>query len=812
MKGKIPKILSVALALVLALSLSMVMAVPVAADVTAAIVTPSDIEVGANADYTITFNTTELLEGGDRIRITFPDGTTGLENILATDVTVDGTPASAVALDGLLLSITLGAGAYLAGPREVVIGGAKIVNPVTGADNYTLDVSTNWEPNPVPSLPYSIVDFTDLDTAVAAAAALVPAHYTTDSWTAFETARDFALALPEDTNAEVVAKTTAINGAIDALVFAGQADLDTAVAAAGALVEADYTEASWADLQTALDMLETTNDEVVAKTTAITDAIAALVFAGQEALDAAVAAAGLLNSDDYTEASWADLQTALALPATTNTQVLAKTAAINTAIAALVFAGQEALDTAVAEAAALVPADYTAGSWTVLQTELALPEDTNAEVEDKTAAINAAIAALEAVTGDLATYDAALAAVTQADYTPESWAAYQDIVADNVVTADDLQSEIDAATAAITTAQGALIFAGQADLDTAVAAAAALVPAHYTTDSWTAFETARDFALALPEDTNAEVVAKTTAINGAIDALVFAGQADLDTAVAAAGALVEADYTEASWADLQTALDMLETTNDEVVAKTTAITDAIAALVFAGQEALDAAVAAAGLLNSDDYTEASWADLQTALALPATTNTQVLAKTAAINTAMAALVRLTSLDLAFGWNLISLPLIPDVAAIGPMLASIADNVDVVWGYDPVNSPDDPWAAYKPGVTEDDLTKMVDGMGYWIYMTSPGTLTVSGVELPEPPAVPPTYGVVSGWNLIGFKSIVDIDNDVYLANIAPYTILWGYEADGGYFSVYPMGEHDGDMEVGHGYWLWATSEGIIVLPQ
>ncbi|MBA7699361.1 hypothetical protein ES703_108056 [subsurface metagenome] len=179
---------------------------------------------------------------------------------------------------------------------------------------------------------------------------------------------------------------------------------------------------------------------------------------------------------------------------------------------------------------------------------------------------------------------------------------------------------------------------------------------------------------------------------------------------------------------------------------------------------------------------------------------------------MAALVRLTSLDLAFGWNLISLPLIPDVAAIGPMLASIADNVDVVWGYDPVNSPDDPWAAYKPGVTEDDLTKMVDGMGYWIYMTSPGTLTVSGVELPEPPAVPPTYGVVSGWNLIGFKSIVDIDNDVYLANIAPYTILWGYEADGGYFSVYPMGEHDGDMEVGHGYWLWATSEGIIVLPQ
>lgn len=177
-----------------------------------------------------------------------------------------------------------------------------------------------------------------------------------------------------------------------------------------------------------------------------------------------------------------------------------------------------------------------------------------------------------------------------------------------------------------------------------------------------------------------------------------------------------------------------------------------------------------------------------------------------------------TIELFPGWNLISLPLIPDDPGIEAVLDGVT--VDTVWGYDPVTSPGDPWATYKPGVIEDDLTEMVDGMGYWIYMTSPATLTVSGVETPEPPALPPTYDVVSGWNLIGFKSIEAIDNDVYLANIFPYTVLWGYEADEGYFSVHPMNEHPeggdepliGDMEVGHGYWLWATSEGIIVLPQ
>jgi hypothetical protein len=112
------------------------------------------------------------------------------------------------------------------------------------------------------------------------------------------------------------------------------------------------------------------------------------------ALNTAVAAAGALTQTDYTAGTWTTLQTALALPATTNAEVVAKTAAINAALAALEFAGQAALNTAVAAAGALTQTDYTAGTWTTLQTALALPATTNAEIVAKTAAINAAISGL----------------------------------------------------------------------------------------------------------------------------------------------------------------------------------------------------------------------------------------------------------------------------------------------------------------------------------------------------------------------------------------------------------------------------------
>lgn len=180
-------------------------------------------------------------------------------------------------------------------------------------------------------------------------------------------------------------------------------------------------------------------------------------------------------------------------------------------------------------------------------------------------------------------------------------------------------------------------------------------------------------------------------------------------------------------------------------------------------------------------------------------------------------LRLTgyNIELDEGWNLMSLPLIPENTAIVPMLASISEDVTIVWGYDPINIPGDHWALYKPGVVEDDLTEMVGGMGYWLSLTTEeATLTVTGLEMPEPPTAPPAYDVASGWNLIGVKAVDPIHYEDYLVSIENnYSVIWGYNPETGYFNVYPIGGLESDeLNPGQGCWLWMKVAGIIVPPQ
>lgn len=61
------------------------------------------------------------------------------------------------------------------------------------------------------------------------------------------------------------------------------------------------------------------------------------------------------------------------------------------------------------------------------------------------------------VLADLTEYNATLASVTQANYTPESWAVYQGVVLDNVMTVNNTQTEVDIATIKIQIAQGKLV-------------------------------------------------------------------------------------------------------------------------------------------------------------------------------------------------------------------------------------------------------------------------------------------------------------------------------------------------------------------
>lgn len=64
-------------------------------------------------------------------------------------------------------------------------------------------------------------------------------------------------------------------------------------------------------------------------------------------------------------------------------------------------------------------------------------------------------------TADLDAYNAALAAVNQGDYTASTWAVYQKVVAENVVSTENKQAEVDQATANIIAAQAKLILVTQ---------------------------------------------------------------------------------------------------------------------------------------------------------------------------------------------------------------------------------------------------------------------------------------------------------------------------------------------------------------
>jgi len=177
-----------------------------------------------------------------------------------------------------------------------------------------------------------------------------------------------------------------------------------------------------------------------------------------------------------------------------------------------------------------------------------------------------------------------------------------------------------------------------------------------------------------------------------------------------------------------------------------------------------------------------------------------------------------TIELYPGWNLISLPLIPVNSSIEAVLSGMdpdyTEVVEVVWAYDAATSK---WHFYSPNVPVSDLTEMVDGKGYWIYLKEPAKLIIEGYEMPpEPGVTPPVYHLYKGWNLIGFKSTEPMPASEYLAGVAnKYVIVFGWDnADKSWSTVaFPAGSPaiDENLVPGRGYWIFMLEEGDIVPP-
>ena len=158
-----------------------------------------------------------------------------------------------------------------------------------------------------------------------------------------------------------------------------------------------------------------------------------------------------------------------------------------------------------------------------------------------------------------------------------------------------------------------------------------------------------------------------------------------------------------------------------------------------------------------------------------------------------------SIQLHAGWNLISLPKIPEASDVLGVMKMVGNNLNSVWTYE-----DGKWPRYDltgPGFLN-DLKTLEPGKGYWIDMNSPDRLDVlymTGTELTDK-SIP----LDSGWNLVGYNSlssrtITDAMNSVS----GNWKSVWTYE-DGGW-KRYDLSGPDFlnepiEMEPGKGYWI------------
>ncbi len=212
-----------------------------------------------------------------------------------------------------------------------------------------------------------------------------------------------------------------------------------------------------------------------------------------------------------------------------------------------------ALTVAIEQAEALTESDYTASTWSTMQTALtsarSVLSDANAtqtQADDATAALTAAIAALEAVsvvTVDTTALTAAIEqaeALTESDYTASTWAAMQSALtsARSVLSdANATQTQVDDATVALTAAIAALETVSVVTVDTtaltaAIKRAEALTESAYTADSWSVLQTALESGKTVEADagaTQTEVDEATTKLINAIAALVSTPASGDDT-------------------------------------------------------------------------------------------------------------------------------------------------------------------------------------------------------------------------------------------------------------------------------------------
>lgn len=182
----------------------------------------------------------------------------------------------------------------------------------------------------------------------------------------------------------------------------------------------------------------------------------------------------------------------------------------------------------------------------------------------------------------------------ETDFTPDSWASFQAILALAKAVRDNdsaTQEEVDAKLDALTTAQNRLVRVTNTEtLEAAVSATSGLREADYTPKTWSALTKALAMADAVDENASARSLnIIVQAITDAVDGLkARADKSVLEQKLNEANALVQTDYTAESWRSFQTALASATIVFSDANATDSEVTEALNSL----QTAIDGLEAA----------------------------------------------------------------------------------------------------------------------------------------------------------------------------------------------------------------------------
>ena len=269
-------------------------------------------------------------------------------------------------------------------------------------------------------------DLAAIEAAITKYSAYVADGYVSSTWATFADALAKAQAAKNNANstkADVDAALAALNAAGEALVEkASTADLEAKVADINTKYNKDnYTAKSYGAVRSALQKADEAiksgdvgaNDiaEIVA---ALDAAVAGLLELGNfDEVDAIITSVESYKEKDYTPESWAALAEAIEAienakkPASkgniSTADVAELKAALEAAVAGLVgYADFTALDALIASAEALTEADYTAETWAAVKTALQAAKDLKAKAGATAPEAKTALDALQAAIDALA--------------------------------------------------------------------------------------------------------------------------------------------------------------------------------------------------------------------------------------------------------------------------------------------------------------------------------------------------------------------------------------------------------------------------